>query len=65
MTVAEILKSANFVVGLKGNKFAVLVDMIVWEQIVTMLGDAEDADEIKQARTIREEQVPWSVAKKI
>jgi hypothetical protein len=64
MTVAEILKSINFVVGPKGKKSAVLVDMAVWEQIVRMLEDVEDVDEIKQARTIREEQVPWSVAKK-
>ncbi len=64
MTVAEILKSVNFVVGPKGNKSAVLVDMAVWEQIVTMLEDAEDAEEIKQARAIREEEIPWDVAKK-
>jgi len=31
---------------------------------VTLLEDAEDAEDIKQARAIREEQVPWSVAKK-
>ena len=53
MTVAEILKSINFVVGPKGKKSAVLVDMAVWEQIVRMLEDVEDVDEIKQARTIR------------
>ncbi len=47
MTVAEILKSVNFVVGPQGKRSAVLVDMAVWEQIVTMLEDAEDADEIK------------------
>lgn len=64
MTVAEILKSVNFVVGPKGKKSAVLVDMAVWEQIVTMLEDAEDADEIKQARSVREETIPWNVAKK-
>ena len=64
MTVAEILESVNFVVGPKGKKSAVLVDMAVWEQIVTMLEDAEDADEIKQARSIREEKIPWDVAKK-
>jgi hypothetical protein len=64
MTVAEILKSVNFVVGPKGKKSAVLVDMAVWEQIVTMPEDAEDADEIKQARSIREEQIPWDAAKK-
>jgi len=64
MTVSEILKSVNFVVGPKGKKSAVLVDMAVWEQIVTMLEDAEDAEEIKQTRSVREEAIPWSVAKK-
>ena len=64
MTVAEILKSVNFVVGPKGKKSAVLVDMAVWEQIVTMLEDAEDAEEIKQARSVREENIPWNTAKK-
>ena len=64
MSVAEILKSVNFVVGPKGKKSAVLVDMAIWEQIVTMLEDAEDADEIKQARSVREEAIPWGVAKK-
>ena len=46
------------------KKSAVLVDMAIWEQIVTLLEDAEDAEAIKQARAIREEQVPWRVAKK-
>jgi len=64
VTVAEILKSVNFVIGPKGKKSAVLVDMSVWEQIVTMLEDAEDADEVKQARTVREEKIPWNTAKK-
>jgi len=46
------------------EKSAVLVDMAIWEQIVTLFEDAEDAQDIKQARAIPEEQVPWSVAKK-
>jgi hypothetical protein len=40
MTVADILKSVNFVVGPKGKKSAVLVDMAIWEQIVALLEDA-------------------------
>jgi len=38
--------------------------MAIWKQIVTLLEDAEDAQDIKQARAICEEHVPWSVAKK-
>jgi hypothetical protein len=64
MTVAEILSHIKFVVNPKGNKSAVLVDMDIWDQIVTLLENAEDADELKQARSIREEQIPWNVAKK-
>jgi hypothetical protein len=64
MTVAEILSHIKFVVNPKGNKSAVLVDMDIWDQIVTLLENAEDADELKQARSIREEQIPWTVAKK-
>ena len=64
MTVAEILKSVKFVVDPSGKKSAVMVDLEVWEQIVTMLEDLEDADEIKQTRAIREETVPWDVVKK-
>lgn len=64
MTVAEILNHVKFVVNPKGKKSAVVVDMEIWEQIVTLLEDAEDADELKQARSIREEQIPWNVAKK-
>lgn len=64
MTLAEILKSVKFVVNPSGKKSAVMVDLDVWEQIVTMLEDLEDADEIKQKRAIREETVPWNVTKK-
>ena len=64
MTVAEILKSVNFVVNPKGNKSTALEHVAVWKQIVAMLEDAEDEDKIKHARTIHAEQVPWNVAKK-
>jgi hypothetical protein len=64
MTVAEILNHIKFVVNPKGKKSAVLVDMDVWKQIVTLLEEAEDTDELKQAHSIREEQIPWNIAKK-
>ncbi len=65
MTVAEILKSIKFVVNPGGQKSAVLVDLDIWEQIVTLLEDAEDAEDIKQARAIHEETVPRDAAKGI
>jgi len=64
MTVAEILKTIKFVINPSGKKSAVLVDLDVWEQIVTLLEDVEDAAEIKQSRAVLEETVPWEVAKK-
>ena len=64
MTVAEILEKVKFVVNPGGKKSAVMVDLEVWEEIVAMLEDAEDAEEIKSARAIREETIPWDTAKK-
>jgi len=59
MTIAEILNSVKFVVNPDGHQSAVMVDLDVWEQIVTILEDAEDAEEIKQARSVKEETIPW------
>ncbi len=64
MTIAEILETVRFVVNPSGQKSAVMVDLDVWEEIVSMLEDLEDAEEMKQAKMVREETVPWDVAKK-
>jgi len=64
MTIADILNSIKFVVDPDGHQSAVMVDLDVWEQIVTLLEDTEDADEIKKARTVKEETIPWKVTKK-
>lgn len=64
MTIAEILETVRFVVNPSGQKSAVMVDLDVWEEIVLMLEDIEDAEEMKQAKMVREETVPWDVAKK-
>ncbi len=64
MTIAEILETVRFVVNPSGQKSAVMVDLDVWEEIVSMLEDLEDAEEMKQAKMIREETIPWDVAKK-
>lgn len=64
MTIAEILNSVKFVVDPDGQQSAVVVDLEVWEQIVTLLEDAEDAEEIKKARSISEETIPWKTARK-
>lgn len=64
MTIAEILNSVKFVVNPDGRQSAVVVDLDVWEQIVTLLEDAEDAEELKKARSVKEETIPWKTAKK-
>jgi hypothetical protein len=59
MTVTDILNSVKFVVTPDGHQSAVVVDMDVWEQIVTLLEDAEDAEEIEKARSIKEDVIAW------
>ncbi len=64
MTVADILNSVKFVIEPDGHQSAVVVEWDIWEQIVTLLEDAEDADEIKKARAVKEETIPWNIARK-
>jgi len=64
MTIAEILNSVKFVVGPDGHQSAVVLDLDVWEQIIMLLEDSEDAEEMKQARAVKEETIPWKTAKK-
>ena len=64
MTIADILNSIKLVIDPDGHQSAVMVDLDVWEQIVTLLEDIEDAEEIKKARAVKEETIPWKAAKK-
>ncbi len=59
MTIAEILNSIKFVVDPDGHQSAVMVDLDVWEQIVALLEDTEDAEEIIKARAIKEDTISW------
>ena len=59
MSVTELLQSARFVVGADGEKQAVILDVAVWEELVTMMEDLEDAEEMQQARQTDEDLVPW------
>jgi hypothetical protein len=63
MSVTELLQTARFVVDADGNKKAVIVDYDVWEELLTILEDWEDAQEIKQLRLLKEEAIPWGRAK--
>ena len=62
MSMKELIESAEFLVDAQGKKKAV-VDVRVWEEIVTLLEDLEDATEIQQMRDAGEETVDWQQAK--
>jgi hypothetical protein len=63
MSVIELLQTARFVVDADGNKQAVMVDYNVWEELLTLLEDWEDAQDIKRLRVLKEEAIPWGQAK--
>jgi len=64
MSDTSLLRSVQYVVDSDGHKSAVLVDLDVWEQILTLLEDSEDAEEIRRARGEEEEEtVPWEQVK--
>ncbi len=63
MSVNELMQSIRFVVDAHGKKAGVILDLDVWEKIVVLLEDLEDAEEMKKARTLREETVSWDAAK--
>jgi hypothetical protein len=63
MSVTELLQSAQFVVDADGHKKAVMVDVEVWDELLAMLEDVEDATEVKRLRVLKEESIPWGQAK--
>ena len=63
MTISELLENAQFLVDANGNKKAVVVDFALWEELLTLLEDLEDAEEIRRLREADEEVVPWDQAK--
>jgi hypothetical protein len=48
MTVAEILKSIQFVIDREGKPTAALLDMDAWNAFVSMLEDMEDVELIRE-----------------
>lgn len=63
MGVVDLLKSAEYLVDANGKKKAVVVDFAVWEELLKLLEDLEDAEEIRVLREAKEEYVPWEQAK--
>lgn len=62
MSVSDILNSVKFVIDPDEQQSAV-VDMEVWEQIVPLLEDAENAEELEKARELKEETILWKAMK--
>jgi hypothetical protein len=63
MTVTELLETAQFLVDTKGKRKAVVLDYTVWEELLTLLEDLEDAGEIRRLRESGEEILSWEQAK--
>jgi PHD/YefM family antitoxin component YafN of YafNO toxin-antitoxin module len=63
MSETILRRSVQYVVDSDGHKSAVLVDLDVWEQILTLLEDLEDAEEIRRAQEEDEETIPWEQVK--
>jgi len=51
------------VVDAHGNRQAVLMDYRLWEALLALLEDREDAEEIRRLREAREEAIPWEQAR--
>lgn len=40
-----------------------VLDYAVWEELLSLLEDSEDADEVRRLREAGEEAIPWEKAK--
>jgi len=55
MTVTEMLQAAQYLVDASGNKQAVVLDWVVWEELLALLAGLEDAQEIEDLRQVEGE----------
>lgn len=65
MSVSEVLGQAQFLVDAEGNKKAVVLDYSLWEELIILLEDLEDAEEIRRLREAGEDEeaLPWEQAR--
>jgi hypothetical protein len=63
MSVTELLQTVQFLVDANGKKKAVVFDLALWEELLALLEDLEDAEEIGRLREAKEEAIPWAQAK--
>ena len=62
--MVNIAERTQFVVNAKGQKTAVVLDYTLWEELMTILEDVEDAEELRQLQAADLEMVPWELAKR-
>ena len=62
--MVNIAERTQFVVNAKGQKTAVVLDYTLWEELMTILEDVEDAEELRQLQAADLEMVPWEQAKR-
>ena len=58
MGVTELLQAVQFLLDNDGNKKAAVLDYTVWEELLTLLEDLDDAEEIQRLREAGEEYKP-------
>ena len=63
MSMKELIDKAEFLVDAEGKKRAVVFDMELWEELLTLLEDLEDGTEIQLMRDAGEETMDWGQAK--
>jgi hypothetical protein len=63
MSVKELMQSAMFLSDSAGNTKGVLLNYGLWNQLLSLLEDIEDAEEIKDLKNKNEEVISWEEAK--
>ncbi len=63
MGVLEQLRTVQFLVDPDGNKRAVVIEYSIWEELLALLEELEDAEEIRRLREAGEEAISWEEAK--
>lgn len=48
MTIQEMLGAVQFVVNQDGKRTAAMIDIDVWETVLSLLEDVEDADLVRE-----------------
>ena len=62
MTVADLTRHVQYIVDEHGNRNAAVLRWAVWEQILTILEDREDAEDLRLV-TPDDEVISWEQAK--